>query len=98
MLAEARIKSRANKRKLRHDAVVCPLEFSVGDLVLVKTHPLSSAEDAEIKKFFLLYEGPFKVNKRLGPNSYELINEFGSVKGNHNIVNLKAYKEIPTIL
>ena len=43
-------------------------------LVLVKRHDLSSAQDREIKKFFLLYEGPYEIVEIKMQNAYVLRN------------------------
>lgn len=91
MLAQQNLKSAARKRQLNvKDRVIDT--FTPGDMVLVRSHHLSSAENREIKKFFLLYEGPFVVRSVRGPNSYEIYDE-GSDRslGIHNIYNLKRY-------
>lgn len=93
-LAADKLKRKAKLRKDRHDPHHVGLELNVGDSVLVRTHPLSSADDATIKKFFVLYEGPFFVSRIVGSNSYELANADGKVQGIHNIINLKKYRNI----
>ena len=61
-------------------------------MVLVKRHDLSSAQDKEIKKFFLLYEGPYEVIEVKMQNSYVLQNNVtGEIVGTHNATNLKLY-------
>ena len=61
-------------------------------LVLVKRHDLSSAQDKEIKKFFLLYEGPYKIIEIKMNNSYVLQNQATrEIVGTQNATNLKRY-------
>ncbi|CAI6376695.1 unnamed protein product [Macrosiphum euphorbiae] len=38
-------------------------QYSVGDSILVKEHRLSSAEDKETHKLFLLYHEPYIIQK-----------------------------------
>nr|CAI5852461.1 unnamed protein product [Callosobruchus analis] len=61
------------------------------DAVLVRQHPISSAMDASIKKFFLLHEGPYWVSKVVAPNCYQVIDKDAVVIGRHNIKNLKKF-------
>ena len=61
-------------------------------MVLVRRHDLSSAQDKEIKKFFLLYEGPYEVIEVKMKNSYVLQNrETREIVGTHNATKLKFY-------
>ena len=55
-LANENLLTRGERRKQKHDAKGKWTKYEVGQLVLVKRHDLSSAQDREIKKFFLLYE------------------------------------------
>jgi len=42
----------------------------------VSTHKLSDKIGKKIKKFFLLYEGPYRVNAlKVKANAYELVNK-----------------------
>lgn len=92
VLAHERLLSKAEKRKLRHDQTRKLIKFKVGDRVLVRTHPQSSAESNEIKKFFLLFRGPGTVIAIKGPNSYEIQDDTsGASLGIQNIYNLKPY-------
>lgn len=91
-LAHKRLLTRAQRRQLRFNDQHKLTEFKIGEEVLVRTHPQSSAQDGFIKKFFLLYDGPYTVVATRGSNWYELVNlETGENKGIQNIVNLKAY-------
>lgn len=97
-LAYERLKSKAIRKKTKFDSKIKAIEFDIGDAVLMRTHPLSSAENAEIKKFFLLYEGPYYVLSKSGPNSYVIGNKEGEKLSQQNVVNLKPYKTIPEIV
>lgn len=87
-----RLKKRAEKRAARHNSRVKPVVFNVGDQVLVRSHALSSSENHSIKKFFLLYEGPYTVSRVSGPNSYIIADNDGKDLSKQNIKNLKPYK------
>lgn len=91
-LAREKLLSKAQSRKWRHDKNINPRKYEPGDLVLVKTHYHSSALDKEIKKFFLLYEGPYEVFTELGGNAY-VLNYPGTetYRTTQNVINLKPY-------
>ena len=75
-----------------HDAKGKWTKYEVGQLVLVRRHDLSSAQDKEIKKFFLLYEGPYEVIEIKMDNAYVLRNQVTrEIVGTHNATNLKKY-------
>lgn len=44
--------------------------FQVGDIVWVRSHPLSRADDGFMAKLSAKWKGPAKVVKRLGPVNY----------------------------
>lgn len=84
--------SKAQQRKARHDRNLKPIRYTVGDMVLVRTHKLSCAADRIISKFFLLYEGPFVVTDVKNKNLYTLQHpETRLVRGTYNTIHLKAY-------
>nr|CAI5833871.1 unnamed protein product [Callosobruchus analis] len=95
-LAYGNFKTRAEKRQRRHDMRHRVQVFDVGDKVLVRTHHQSSAESAEVKKFFLLFRGPATIVKIQGHNSYEVVEDATGINlGVHNVYNLKPYKVPP---
>ena len=68
------------------------VKYEIGQLVLVKRLDLSNAQDKEIKKFFLLYEGPYEIIEIKMNNSYVLQNrETREIVGTQNATNLKLY-------
>lgn len=92
-LAYENLLSKAAKRKMKYDLNHSLTRFSEGDKVLLRTHYHSSSLSKEIKKFFLLYDGPYLIKSLKGQNSYELMEETGVSKGVHNIYNLKPFVE-----
>ena len=67
-------------------------KYEVGQLVLVRRHDLSSAQEKEIIKFFLLYEGPYEIVEVKMNNAYVLRNQATQeIVGTQNATNLKLY-------
>ena len=67
-------------------------KYEIGQRVLVRRHDLSSAQDKEIKKFFLLYEGPYEIIDIKMGNAYVLQNQVTrEIVGTQNATNLKLY-------
>lgn len=94
-LAHENLRSKAEKRKQRYTKQ-CPTStsFKPGDKVLVKSHKLSSNENKEIKKFFLLFEGPCTVQNQINENAYLVTDDAsGKSLGLQNVYNLKPYKQ-----
>ncbi|KAF2887949.1 hypothetical protein ILUMI_18224 [Ignelater luminosus] len=90
-LAYSNLKAAAEKRKCYHDKKANPVSFVDGSMVLIRTHPQSNAILEEIKKFFLLYEGPYVVKKSSGANSYVLTDLDGKIKGTYHMSKLKPF-------
>ncbi|GKD89661.1 putative reverse transcriptase domain, ribonuclease H-like domain, aspartic peptidase domain protein, partial [Tanacetum coccineum] len=87
-----------------------PLEFQVGDRVMLKVSPCKGViQFGKQGKLNPRYIGPFKILERIGPVAYklELLEELGNVYNNFHISNLKKclsdeslvipMKEIPTL-
>lgn len=95
MLAEEKLLSKAEKRKLRHEKKFPKKTvFQIGDKVLLKSLHVSNLAVKECKKFFDIFEGPYEVAALAGNNAYELLTDRGKSKGVFNIVNLKPYKSL----
>ena len=91
-LANENLLTKGERRKQRHDMKGKWRQYEVGQLVLVRRHDLSSAQDKEIKKFFLLYEGPYEVVEIKMDNAYVLRNQMTEeIVGTHNATYLKKY-------
>jgi transposase InsO family protein len=91
VLARDKMKRESMTRQRRHDSNHKCETLKVNDLVLLKTHSLSSAIDKTIHKFLLLYKGPYKVGKLVAPNAYQLLDMSGNNVGTWNIVHLRKY-------
>lgn len=66
--------------------------FEIGDLVLLRAPKPSDAKEKLFYKFFLLYEGPYTVQRIVEPNAAVIVNEQGEVKGRYNFRSLRPYK------
>lgn len=85
-------RTRAEERRIRHDHRGKAVKFLVGEEVLVRTHRSSSAVDHQIKKFFMLYEGPYKVVEIKSCNAYVVADPVtNQVRGTYNVVFLRKY-------
>ncbi|GKD51243.1 putative reverse transcriptase domain-containing protein, partial [Tanacetum coccineum] len=85
LAAHSRQKSYADRR-------LKPLEFEVGDRVLLKVSPWKGAVHFEkSRKLSLRYIGPFKILARVGPVAYtlELPKEFKGIYSTFHVSNLK---------
>ncbi|CAI6371805.1 unnamed protein product [Macrosiphum euphorbiae] len=84
--------SKAEYRKKYQKERLNPTFFKINDLVLARTHKLSNKIDKKISKFFLLYDGPFKVKNVKNVNAYELVNpDDDTPQGTYNVSQLKPY-------
>lgn len=92
VLAHEKLLSKSEKRKARLEDFSRFTTFKIGDQVLVKSHKLSSLENREIQKFFLLYKGPCTVEAVVYGNCYIIReNATGIDLGKQNVYNLKPY-------
>lgn len=66
-----------------------------GDLVLLRVRHLSNALDKVIKKFFHLFEGPYRIQRRIGENAFLLVDKDNHDKeiGVYNRLNLRKYHQ-----
>ena len=87
-----RIKTKGEKRNARVNRDKNELTFQPGDLVLVKACNVANAAAGKVAKFLALYEGPFKVTKRVARNTYILSNtQTKRERGMFHAANLKPY-------
>lgn len=94
-LARERI---SKKRKTRADRInqkVKPLdEFHPGQKVLLKANNVSDAENRQIAKFFMVYEGPYEIQNRVAANTYILRDlETKRERGQFHANDLKPYHQ-----
>lgn len=68
-------------------------EFEEGDLVLIRMFYPSDSAQGVISKFFELYQGPYKVKRRIGDATYLLSDPKDEKKerGKFNVRTLKKY-------
>ncbi|KAF0714585.1 Retrotransposable element Tf2 protein type 1, partial [Aphis craccivora] len=90
-----KLKSKAEARNKIKDQGKKFKQYKKGQQVLVKEHKLSSAEDQEIHKFFLLYKGPYTVIQSYDNNTVMLEDQHKQVI-RCNIKNIKPYYTITT--
>lgn len=91
-LASERILTKRQKRAEKENRRTNPITFNLGDLVLVKNHPISCAAYGETAKLFELFEGPFKIVKQLGHSTYNVADlEEGIEYGPYHVSALKRY-------
>jgi len=84
--------TKAEQRRRRHNQRGAPVIFEIGDRVLVRAHRQSSAVDQCIRKFFLLYEGPYKIIEVKCRNAYVLVDpETNLIQGTFNVIFLRQY-------
>ena len=68
------------------------VHFGVGDLVWVRSHPLSKAAVKFSAKFAPRWSGPVRVEKKLGPINYRVRWLTGTMKVDSiNVVDMKPY-------
>ncbi|MGH0159812.1 UNVERIFIED_CONTAM: hypothetical protein FKN15_038199 [Acipenser sinensis] len=86
--------AKAQKRQARnYNARRAHCQYEEGELVWIRSHPLSDASGKFSAKLAPKWFGPALVTKRLGPNNYRVKwGEPDSIKEDTvNIVNLKRY-------
>lgn len=89
-------KKRAEKYNKKHAEFFTT--FEIGEEVLVKANAVSSLENKEIAKFFSLFEGPYVVQRKIGKNSYFLVDKLNErERGRFNVVSLRKYHRPQTI-
>jgi len=79
--------SKAESRHRRHAEKGSPMQYAIGDLVLVRTQRLSSSVDKCIHKLFMLYEVPFVVKEIKHKNAYVVSDPLTDrVRGCFNVI------------
>ena len=80
------------KRALRKNVRYRHFEFNEGDTVLVKALNVSDVAERRIAKFFHVYEEPYIIKEKIGPDTYMLIDlETNRERGKFHVHNLKPY-------
>nr|GEU83736.1 putative reverse transcriptase domain-containing protein [Tanacetum cinerariifolium] len=94
VLIKEKLKAARDRQKSYVDSRRKPLEFEVGDRVLLKVSPWKGVIRYGTKgKLAPRYVGPFKILKRIGPVAYRLRlpEELSSVHDTFHVSNLKKY-------
>lgn len=93
ILARETLESKAARRAIRQPARPY-YNFQPGDLVLLKSNPVSSAIKSETKKFLLLFEGPYIIKKSISFATYILIEPTtNQERGSFHASHLKKYHQ-----
>lgn len=91
-LAKTRLQEKKQKRANKINSKNKITNFNVNDLVLLKSAPVSNAVAGETKGLFLVYEGPYKIHKKIGNSTYMLSNLNNlNIKGPYHITHIKKY-------
>uniref|UniRef100_A0A1B6CX63 Integrase catalytic domain-containing protein n=1 Tax=Clastoptera arizonana TaxID=38151 RepID=A0A1B6CX63_9HEMI len=86
------LETKAQKRLQKQLKKYNPITYKIDDLVLLKTHPISNKFEKQISKFFLLYNGPYKINNIINRNAYQLIHPTSNnILGTYNTSQLKPF-------
>lgn len=86
-LEEAHLKT-SHDYNLRHR----PVQFQPGDFVWKREYSLSDAAQGYSAKLGKKFTGPYRVRKKLGVNTYELVDDTGKSKGHWHVKDLKIDK------
>ena len=90
--ARERAHSFLKKRASRKNDQTRHFEFKIGDRVLVKSLNVANAAAKKIAKFFHVYEAPYTITQKIGPDTYVLLDvEANRERGKFHIQNLKPY-------
>ncbi|GKB08557.1 putative reverse transcriptase domain-containing protein [Tanacetum coccineum] len=95
-----RLKAAHDRQKCYADKRRKPLEFSVGDYVLLKVSPLKGvARFGKKRKLAPRFVGPFEITERIGPVSYRLRlpEKLNGVHDTFHVSNLKKCLADPTL-
>ncbi|GJY99096.1 reverse transcriptase domain-containing protein [Tanacetum coccineum] len=95
-----RLKATRDRQESYADKRRKPLEFSVGDHVLLKVSPWNGVAHFWKKgKLAPRFIGPFEITKRMGPIAYRLRlpQKLSSVHDTFHVSNLKKYLADPTL-
>ena len=90
-----KLKKKGERQAKKNNENSNRVKFEVGDLVLIKTNPISDAMNKVTAKLCKLFEGPFIIKSIKGDATYELvdINKPGVIRGIFNTRQLKKYHQ-----
>jgi hypothetical protein len=96
-MAETILKVQNNCRRARiHQAKYYnqgrrPAELKVGDWVLRRSHTLSDAAKGVASSLSHLYEGSFRLSRKISDNVFELENDEGDYSCTRNVDQLRQF-------
>uniref|UniRef100_A0A8C1I8T0 Integrase catalytic domain-containing protein n=1 Tax=Cyprinus carpio TaxID=7962 RepID=A0A8C1I8T0_CYPCA len=97
--ARAALSASHTKKKRYYDKKRRTISYAVDDLVRVKTHPKSDAGANFTAKLAPVYDGPFRVSKKLSSVNYRLSNvDTGEDAGVFHVVNLLLFHSRETAM
>ena len=93
LISFARSNIEKNFAVRKHSQKTYKVALKMGDLVLLRVRYLSNAIDKVTKKFFHLFEGPYRIEREIGQNAFALVdpNDNDAEKGIYNRANLRKY-------
>ena len=91
-LARGRIRKKRERKNAKLNESRKLFDFAIGDQVLLKSAPVSSAADNQIASFFDIYEGPYIITRKFGNTSYILKHIDSELdRGMFHVNDLKPY-------
>lgn len=93
LIARRNLLKAAEKRKRYFDKKIKPVTYRVGDKILKKTHYLSDTSKLETRKFFHIFEGPYRLVSIRNNNTVKIVDLDGDNEQTVNVANIKPYKE-----
>lgn len=84
-----RLDEAQERNRRRYNLRRRPVEYRVGDTVMLKNHVLSDATKGFTAKLAKKFVGPFKISKRIGYCVYQLADTDGKERGNWHTKDLK---------
>ena len=82
------------KQKKYHDAHRREVCYSVGEEVLLRTHPISCKNKKFSAKLAQKWAGPYRIRKRINDLNYELEDDAQESLGVQHVLNLRPYHRL----
>ena len=92
VMAEKRMSKAAQKRNERYNNSHKLHNFEVGDYVIAQACNFSQKSEKIMRKLLALFEGPYVIEKRVGPSTFILCHTEQPIeRGIYNSTELKLY-------
>ena len=85
--------NRQAKARKKQQTKMSKIQLKAGDLVMLKIPHISKKEKKELHKFWHIFYGPYKIQREVNTNTFEL-SEFKDntkIKGIYNRKDLRLY-------